>query len=126
MPHMVWCHLTFFLSLAILTSANVDTRLPRPDSCPVITISSRSGGQCDSHTYAFTANISGGDPTKEPTYKWSVSAGRITKGQGTSSIEIDASGVAGDIEVRMEVGGIQPKGCPNPETVSHKTECHNQ
>jgi hypothetical protein len=123
---MIRRRLTFIFLLATLAAADADSRPPHPDSCPLITISCLSGGGCRSRTYGFAANISGGDTTKEPTFKWSVSAGRIKKGQGTSYIEVDAGDVAVDIEVKVEVGGIQPRGCANPDMASYTTECHSK
>ena len=57
-----------------------------------------------------TANLSGGEPTVNPVYKWLVSAGTITKGQGTSSIEVDMTGVeAQQVLASLEVGGYPPE-----------------
>ena len=55
----------------------------------------------------FTVNVSGGDPNVTPTYNWTVSSGTISSGQGTSSIVVDTSGVAGDstITATVDVGG---------------------
>ena len=55
----------------------------------------------------FIVNVSGGDPNVTPTYNWTVSNGTISSGQGTSVIELDTSGLAGDssITATVEVGG---------------------
>ena len=59
----------------------------------------------------FTANISGGKGVST-TYNWSVSAGTITSGQGTSVIYIDTKGLAGQsITATVELGGYSPN-CP--------------
>lgn len=42
----------------------------------------------------FSANVSGGSPL-DTTYNWTVSAGRITAGQGTATITVDTVGLAG-------------------------------
>ena len=52
----------------------------------------------------------------EPTYKWCISAGAITKGKGTSAIEIDAAEVKDEgITVTVMVGGF-PWPCDNVAT----------
>ena len=53
----------------------------------------------------FTANVSGGGPHVTPTFNWTVSAGTISSGQGTSSITVDTTGVSGTITATVEVGG---------------------
>ena len=58
----------------------------------------------------FTANVSGGDPSVTPTFNWTVSAGTITSGQGTSSITVDTTGVTGNITATVTVGGY-PASC---------------
>jgi hypothetical protein len=61
----------------------------------------------------FTVKVSGGEPDVEATYKWSVSAGTIVKGQGTDTIEVDTSNLAGQqVEAIVEVGGFPPE-CQN-------------
>ena len=111
------------LLIVMLALANVGADSTCADSCPVVSISCVPDEKCCCQTYTFAANISGGYPEKVPTYKWSVSAGRIMNGQGTSEIEVDGSGVAGDIEVKVEVRGIQPEGCPSPTSVSYRAKC---
>jgi hypothetical protein len=39
----------------------------------------------------FQAHVYGGHPDVKITYTWSVSAGKVSRGQGTSMIAIDAS-----------------------------------
>ena len=57
----------------------------------------------------FVANVAGGDPAVEPTFKWTVSAGRIVSGEGTSAITVDTSGVAGQkLTATVAVGGYPP------------------
>ncbi len=63
----------------------------------------------------FTAILSKGDSV---TYNWSVSAGRITSGQGTSSIMVDTTGLAGsNVTATVELGGLEA-GCNCPSTAS--------
>ena len=43
------------------------------------------------------------------TYNWSVSAGTITSGQGTSSITVDTDGLGGQtVTATVELGGLDP------------------
>ena len=43
------------------------------------------------------------------TYNWSVSAGTISSGQGTSSISVDTKGVGGQtVTATVELGGVDP------------------
>ncbi|HZT58733.1 MAG TPA: hypothetical protein VFA21_08930, partial [Pyrinomonadaceae bacterium] len=54
----------------------------------------------------FTASVSGGDTSVTPTYNWTVSAGTITSGQGTSTITVDTTGTGGQtITATVTVGG---------------------
>jgi hypothetical protein len=58
----------------------------------------------------FTASLSGGDPDLKLTYDWSVSSGKITKGQGTNTIEVDTAGAAEqDLNATVKVGGVPPE-----------------
>jgi hypothetical protein len=56
----------------------------------------------------FTASVTGeGAPT--PTYNWSVSAGTISSGQGTSTITVDTTGAGGQsITATVTIGGLDP------------------
>lgn len=58
----------------------------------------------------FTANIMGGDADVKPTFNWTVSAGVITRGQGTETIEVDTTGLDGQpLKATVEVGGYPPE-----------------
>lgn len=57
----------------------------------------------------FEASVAGGDPDVKVTYSWSVTAGKITSGQGTSKITVDASGIGRQsITATVKVGGFNP------------------
>lgn len=76
----------------------------KPIACPTITVSCPDTvgvGQ----PVTFTANVSGGDPNVTATYNWTVSAGTITSGQGTSSITVDTTGASGTVTATVDVGG---------------------
>ena len=54
----------------------------------------------------FSANISGGTPGITPVFNWTVSAGTIIGGQGTSAIQVDTTGLGGQqIRATVEVSG---------------------
>jgi len=78
---------------------------PPPPVCPVPTVSGPA--EVDQGTsITFTARI---DPEASVTYNWSVSAGTITSGQGTSSITVDTAGLAGQtVTATVELGGVDP------------------
>ncbi len=55
----------------------------------------------------FTSLSTGGVPAKvSPVYNWSVSAGKIIEGQGTSTIKVDTTGLGGQtVRATLSVGG---------------------
>ena len=54
---------------------------------------SRSGRR--GRTADFHFSVTGGSGNVAPTYNWTVSAGRIIDGQGTGTIRVDTTGLAG-------------------------------
>ena len=57
----------------------------------------------------FSTSYSGGDPNYSATYEWSISAGRISTGQGTSSIIVDTTNIGGQaVTATVEFGGLPP------------------
>ncbi|HZT57057.1 MAG TPA: hypothetical protein VFA21_00380 [Pyrinomonadaceae bacterium] len=65
----------------------------------------------------FTTNVSNLDSDAKVTYNWTVSAGTIVSGQGTSSITVDSTGIwDGTIEATIEVNGL-------PDSCGKKTSC---
>ena len=54
----------------------------------------------------FTSSLTGGSGNVAPIYNWTVSAGRIIDGQGTSSIRVDTTGLAGQtLTATLSMGG---------------------
>jgi hypothetical protein len=54
----------------------------------------------------FTASVT---PDTNVTYNWSVSAGTISSGQGTSSITVDTANLGGQtVTATVELGGLDP------------------
>jgi len=64
----------------------------------------------------YRANIQSGDPLVTPTFKWTVSVGKIIGGQGTSEVSIDREG-NNSITVTVEVIGYAAN-CPNKAAYS--------
>src|SRR5207253_542181 len=77
----------------------------RAQKCPSIRVSSADLIKAG-ETTSFTAVLSGGDPAVTPTYNWSISAGTIESGQGTSNIVVNSTGLGGQsITATVDVGG---------------------
>ncbi len=74
------------------------------DECPVIKVENSSIKWC-SKQLTFTTRVTGNDPASKLTYKWSVANGKVTEGQSTDTIKVNAD-EKGDVSVTVEVGGI--------------------
>jgi hypothetical protein len=101
------CGCVSFSSTSVTIAKCTDCVPPCPElsvSCPTDLI---EAGQPAS----VSANVSGGDPSASITYNWTVSAGTISSGQGTPSITIDTTGVAGggNVTATVELGGVAPE-----------------
>jgi PKD domain len=93
-----------------VTSCGCVPRPTPPPACPTITVDCPTSLTSATAPITFTANVSGGNPNASLTYNWTVSAGAITSGQGTSSITVDPTGIAGGtgITASVTVGGLDP------------------
>jgi hypothetical protein len=86
-----------------VTIANCSDCQPPP--CPTVSVSC-SDSVAVGAPITFTANFSG---SGNVTYNWSVSAGAISSGQGTSSITVDTAGLGGQtVTATVELGGLDP------------------
>src|SRR6266550_8650986 len=86
---------------------------PPPPVCPTVNVSCPEAAN-ENAPVTFTANISGGSPNVTPGYNWTVTAGRITSGQGTPSITVDTAGLAGQtVRASLDITGF---GMPCPAT----------
>ncbi len=73
--------------------------------CPTISVSCPSDVDQGSDI-TFSATMSG---DANVTYNWSVSAGTISSGQGTSSITVNTDGLGGQtVTATVELGGLDP------------------
>jgi len=99
------CGCIAFTSTTVTVERCPCETIPVP-TCPTVSVSCPDQGTAGTPV-TFTANVSGGDPNVTPTFNWTVSAGTISSGQGTSSITVDTTGVAGGttIVATVDVGG---------------------
>ncbi len=91
----------------------VDCPPPPPERpvCPNVSVSCPDAAS-ENAPVTFTANLSGGTAGITPTYNWTISAGRIISGQGTPSITVDTTGLAGQtVRATVDITGF---GMPCP------------
>jgi len=101
-----------FSLLTALTGAaqtHVMDRAERERACPVVSVSCPSLLK-DGQPITFTASVVGGDPSVVPGYTWTIAAGRIIEGQGTSSIKVvDPRGFGGHAyTAAVSISGFDP------------------
>lgn len=113
--------IVFILFLGVSAIVSVSAQQKQKPQCPVTKVSSPDS-VFPKDPLKFIANVSGGDSNVTPTYNWSVSAGSISSGQGTSVIDVDTSEVAGDstITATVELGGFD-RACGYGSTASSST-----
>lgn len=84
---------------------------PEKPVCPTVSVSCPEAAN-ENAPVTFTANLTGGTAGITPTYDWTVSAGRIISGQGTNSITVDTTGLAGQtVRATVDIIGF---GTPCP------------
>lgn len=85
--------------------------------CPTISVACPEEAETATKI-TFTANVAIGTPVTEVTYNWTVNEGTILEGQGTASIKVDTTKLAGEtITATVEVSGIDPS-CPRTASCS--------
>lgn len=94
-----------------LAKKNFENLLEKYPDCPYITPSG-DGTVSVGSPMTFSVSVSSGDPNVTPTYNWYISAGKISSGQGTSTITVDTTGIKAGTTVTatIDVGGY-PRGC---------------
>jgi hypothetical protein len=76
--------------------------------CPTVAVSCPDAVD-EGSPITFSASVTGGATNVTATYNWSVSAGTISSGQGTSTITVDTAGLGGQtVTATLEVGGYPP------------------
>jgi hypothetical protein len=94
-----------------------------PPACPTVNISCPEVAT-ENAAVTFTATLSGGSADIRPGFKWTVSAGRITSGQGTPSITVDTAGMAGQtVRASLDVNGY---GMPCPASCAVSIPIENK
>lgn len=99
---------THFIVVLVLLAASSAFPVSAQEavSCPTITVSCPDSVEVGKDL-TFTASVSGGDADVTPTFNWTVSAGTISSGQGTSTIIVDTTGTGGQtITATVDVGGF--------------------
>ena len=92
--------------IALLLLAAAMNAQDAPASCPTVRVSCPDSVQVGADL-TFTADVSGGPSDVTPTYNWTVSAGSIQSGQGTSTITVDTTDTGGQtITATVDVGGF--------------------
>lgn len=95
-----------FSSIAVL----VKCPPPPPPVCPNVSITCPDRVELN-QPVTFTSSLSGGSGNVTPIFNWNVSAGRIIEGQGTNSIKVDTTGLAGQtLRATLSMGGY-PLDC---------------
>ena len=101
-------------SSTTVTVADCNDCIP---ACPQISISCLMDQVSVGQPATVSVNVSGGG-NFNVTYNWTVSAGTISGGQGTPSITIDTTGLAGqNVTATVELGGLPPE-CDRTESCS--------
>lgn len=98
--------------LSILSIAQTD---PAP-SCPTISISGPTGIVQPNVAARYTASVDTKGQQFDLKYFWNVTAGKITGGQGTASIEVVQTERESQTVV-VEINGL-PRRCPDTESLS--------
>lgn len=80
--------------------------LPDPPPCPFVSVSCPVTTE-RKEPVTFDATVAGAD--SNVTYRWSLSAGKIISGKGTSKIVVDVSSIrAGSVTGTVKLGGVNP------------------
>jgi len=103
-----------------VTVARCRNCITRESPCPTIMVACPENAKSN-QSMTFQAHVYGGDPNVKITYTWSVNAGKISGGQGSSIITIDVSDVtSGSITATVLIGGSDPT-CVNTACCTTRT-----
>ena len=95
--------------LAVIGTMSLPASAQQAASCPTVNVSCPDSVRAGEEL-TFTVGVSDGDTNVDPTYNWSISAGRISSGQGTSTIIVDTAGTGGQtITATVDIGGFSPE-----------------
>jgi hypothetical protein len=85
-------------------------------ACPQISVSCSPYFK-EGEPITFVASVNGGNPNVVPSYNWTIAAGRIVQGQGTSSIEVDTLGFGRTFTATVRISGLD-QSCPTTASCS--------
>jgi hypothetical protein len=100
-----------FVIFLLANSWASDSRFqtPKDPDCPTINMTCPETVE-PGKPLKFKAYVVGGKPKPESLYNWTVDKGKITFGQGTSTIEVDLEGKdCQGVTATVEVNGFDPK-----------------
>lgn len=111
--------------LALLFPSGPSSRISSDDpGCLGISIACAEGPRCKGKNQKLMAIVSSSNPDLKPTYDWCLSSGRIVKGQGTPTVEIDANDLSEEVVTVVVIVGGGPKLCSN--VASYKIDLSNE
>lgn len=103
-----------FIFLIVLAGCLCITAQIPENNCPKIAVIGPSGVTRAGDALTFTANVGASDRNNKLEYSWTVSAGTIESGQGTSGINVRSTPEMGNtmITATVKVSGL-PEDCVN-------------
>lgn len=113
--YTVWL-LTFVTVLSVRLTYAPPRGIYDPMGCPDVKVSCADSDPLTPLT--FSATVSGAAPYNELSFKWTVTAGVITSGQGTASITVNTSEASGRAVTATVVVGGPPSECFNKASCS--------
>lgn len=102
----------FFPFLFIIVAVFAVQGQNASSNCPTISVMGPAAMTSLGQPMAFTASVKGSQAIGMPEYQWTVSAGLISSGQGTSSINVNTTGLPNNSNVTaiVKIKGL-PIGC---------------
>jgi hypothetical protein len=93
------------------------TTIKTPEYCKPfgqVTVAAQPTFEVGGEPITFKATVASYSGEVEPIYTWTVSAGSIMRGQGTSEIEVDTAGVSAETKITATVSVDEGSGRPLP------------
>ncbi|HXT64982.1 MAG TPA: hypothetical protein VN696_18215, partial [Pyrinomonadaceae bacterium] len=100
--------------VAVVITASFAASSIYSQDCPLVSVACPDA--TNDRTATFTANVMSGTDY-EPTYKWTVSGGRIARGQGTGAIEVQVAKTSTDVTASVAITNF-PNPCNNTASCS--------
>jgi len=97
-----------FIAIAAVLLATVGVGTAQTSSpCQFVSVESSAVDTQAGTQVIFNAKLNTVIPTAKPEFRWEITGGTITAGQGTSSITVDTSGLVGQsIDATVSVAGV--------------------